>query len=398
MRIFLSYASEDRNQAEAIYLSLRGQGHAVFFDRADLPAGEEYDARIRRAIETSQLAVFLVSPFSLDPGSYTLTELDIARKTWEQPSGKILPVVIRPTPLEDIPPYLKSVTLLQTEGNVTAAVADSVHRIAVERRRATLRTIATGLIIAGVVCGVAYFSLAHRQPSREVIGRDGAPALLVPSGNFTMGDDENSPLREVYLDAFYIDKFEVTVSRYARFLQTTGGVKPPEGWAEANSDGTADLPVVGTDWYDADAYCKWAGKRLPTEAEWEKAARGTDQRIYPWGNDDPTPLRANFGKSAENPYKGGLARVGGREAGSSPYGAQDLAGNAAEWVADWFSEGFQRGDVRNPKGPDSGAGKVIRGGGWYDPAERLKSTQRMQATPRHRGDDLGFRCAEDYRD
>ncbi len=397
MRVFLSYASEDRNQAEAIYLSLRGQGHTVFFDRADLPPGEEYDARIRRGIEKSQLLVFLISPYSLDAGSYTLTELDIAQKTWEHPTGKVLPVVVRPTPLDRIPPYLKSVTLLETEGNVVATVADSVHRIALERRRAILRTVAKGLAIAGIVCAGAYFYWAHRQPSRETTGKDGAPAVVVPAGNFTMGDDEESPLREIYLDAFYIDKYEVTVSRYAKFLKTTGGVRPPEGWEEATLDGAKDLPVVGVDWYDADAYCKWAGKRLPTEAEWEKAARGTDGRMYPWGNDEPTSLRANFGKSSENPYKGGLAPVGGREAGSSPYGAQDLAGNVAEWVADWFAEGFPRGDDRNPKGPEGGKGKVIRGGGWYDPPDRLKSSRRMQASPGNLVADVGFRCAKDFR-
>jgi formylglycine-generating enzyme required for sulfatase activity len=397
MRVFLSYASEDRNQAEAIYLSLRGQGHTVFFDRADLPPGEEYDARIRRGIERSQLLVFLISPYSLDAGSYTLTELDIAQKTWEHPNGKVLPVVVRPIPLDRIPPYLKSVTLLETDGNVVAAVADSVHRIALERRRAILRTVAKGLAIAGIVCAGAYFYWAHRQPSRETTGKDGAPAVIVPAGNFTMGDDEESPLREIYLDAFYIDKYEVTVSRYANFLKTTGGVRPPEGWEEATLDGAKDLPVVGVDWYDADAYCKWAGKRLPTEAEWEKAARGTDGRMYPWGNDEPTSLRANFGKSSENPYKGGLAPVGGREAGSSPYGAQDLAGNVAEWVADWLAEGFPRGDVRNPKGPEGGKGKVIRGGGWYDPPDRLKSSRRMQASPGNLAADVGFRCAKDFR-
>ena len=147
MRVFLSYASEDRNQAEAIYLSLRGQGHTVFFDRTDLPPGEEYDARIRRAIERSQLLVFLVSPYSLDAGSYTLTELDIAHKTWEHPTGKVLPAVVRPTPLDLIPPYLKSVTLLETEGNLAATVADAVHRIALERRRAKLKAVAKGAAI-----------------------------------------------------------------------------------------------------------------------------------------------------------------------------------------------------------------------------------------------------------
>jgi formylglycine-generating enzyme required for sulfatase activity len=396
MRVFLSYASEDRNQAEAIYLSLRGQGHTVFFDRTDLPPGEEYDARIRRGIERSQLLVFLVSPYSLDAGSYTLTELDIAQKTWQHPTGRVLPVVVRPTPLDQIPPYLKSVTLLETEGNVVATVADSVHRIALERRRAILKTVAKGLAIAGIVCAGGYFYWAHRQLSREITGKDGAPAVAVPAGNFTMGDDEQSPLREIYLDAFYIDKYEVTVARYAKFLKTTGGVRAPDLWQEASLAGANEMPVVGVDWHDADAYCKWAGRRLPTEAEWEKAARGTDGRAYPWGNDEPTSLRANFGKFSESPYKGALVPVGRREASSSPYGAQDLAGNAAEWVADWFAEGFTRGDVRNPKGPEGGKGKVIRGGGWYDPPDRLKSSWRMHANPDHRDDDVGFRCAKDF--
>ena len=114
------------------------------------------------------------------------------------------------------------------------------------------------------------------------------------------------------------------------------------------------------------------------------------------GHDEPTSLRANFGKSSENPYKGGLAPVGGREARSSPYGAQDLAGNVAEWIADWFAEGFLRGDVRNPKGPEIGKAKVIRGGGWYDPPDRLRSSQRMHASPGHLADDVGFRCAKDF--
>jgi formylglycine-generating enzyme required for sulfatase activity len=394
MRVFLSYASEDRTQAEAISLSLRGQGHTVFFDRTDLPPGEEYDGRIRRGIERSQLLVFLVSPYSLDAGSYTLTELDIAQKTWEHPTGKVLPVIVRPTPLDRIPPYLKSVTLLETEGNIVATVADAVHRIAVERRRAILKTVAKGAAIAGIACAGWYFYWTHRQPSRETTGKDGAPAVIVPAGSFTMGD-EDSPLREIYLDAFYIDKYEITVSRYAKFLQTTGGVRPPDRWEEASQAGAMELPVIGVDWHDADAYCKWVGRRLPTEAEWEKAARGTDGRTYPWGNDAPTSLRANFGQSSDNPYKGGLAAVGRRDAGSSPYDAQDLAGNAAEWVADWFSESFMRGDVRNPKGPENGNGKVIRGGGWYDSPARLKSSSRMHANPDHRGADVGFRCAKD---
>jgi formylglycine-generating enzyme required for sulfatase activity len=396
MRVFLSYSSSDRTLVEPIYLALRAQGHTVFFDRADLPAGEEYDARIRQAIEKSQLVLFMVSPDSLDPGSYTLTELAIAQKTWGHPAGRVLPVILRPISLERIPPYLKSVTLLEPQGDLTASVADQVYRIAQARCRARLKN-AAAVLVAAVVCAGVYAYWMFRDPAAEITGNDGAIAVVVPAGNFVMGNDVESPLRQVYLDEFYIDKYEVTILRYAKFLDATGGARPPQGWQQLHLESAGALPVVGVDWHDAEAYCRWAGKRLPTESEWEKAARGGDGRKFPWGSEDPTPTHANFGKSADGPYSGALAPVGNRPAGKSPYGAHDMAGNASEWVSDWFAAGFVRGDVRNPKGPENGTAKVIRGGGWYDPPERLNSSRRMHASTTTRADDVGFRCAKDYR-
>ncbi|MGB8433049.1 MAG: SUMF1/EgtB/PvdO family nonheme iron enzyme [Burkholderiales bacterium] len=397
MRIFLSYPSQDREQAEQMYLALRAQGHNVFFDRKDLPPGEEYDIRIRSAIEKSHLLIFLLSPDAIDAGSYTLTELEIARNTWPHPTGRVLPVMVRPVELSQIPPYLHSVTVLQPEGNVTATVADSVHRIALARRKSLLAKSVTGLSVATVIGFGVYLWTANRAPAHEIVTKDGAPAMLVPAGTFTMGDDEVSPRREIYLDAFHIDKYEVTTARYAKFAQATGLVRQPENWEDLDLARGGDLPVVGIDWQDANAYCHWAGKRLPTEAEWEKAARGTDGRAYPWGNDAPTAGRATFARTAITPYRGGLTAVGSHAAGRSPYGAHDLAGNASEWVADWHAEGFAHNDVRNPKGPERGTKKVIRGGGWQDPAERILSARRYFASTDTRGDDTGFRCAQDVR-
>lgn len=397
MRIFLSYPSQDRALVEPIYLALRAQRHSVFFDRTDLPPGEEYDIRIRKAIEASDLLIFVLSPDALDAGSYTLTELGIAQKTWAHPAGRVLPLILRPIGLDWIPPYLKSISLLEPEGNVAAAVADAVHRIALARRRALLTTVVKGLAVAAVVGVGAYLWWANRQPAQETTGQDDAPARMIPAGNFTMGDDEESPQREIYVDAFYLDKYEVTTSRYATFLQATGSVTLPEYRENVVVDRGGDLPVVGIDWHDADAYCRWADRRLPTEVEWEKAARGADGRKYPWGDEEPTTTRANFGRPLTGSYKEGLAAVGSHESGTSPYGVHDLAGNVSEWVADWFAEGFARSEVRNPRGPENGTGKVIRGGGWYDPVDKLKSTKRYFASPDNRSDDIGFRCARDLR-
>ena len=385
MKIFLSYASEDRPTAQAIALALRAQGDDVFFDREDLAPGDEYNARIRRAIEQTDLFVFLISAAALDAGSYTLTEVEIAQTCWQRPAGKLLPVLLRPTPLDQIPPLLKSVTLLEPQGNVPASVAHAVHRIAQARRRAWLIKAAVPLLAVAIAVG-AWFLVDH--------GGDGASSVRVPAGTFTMGDDENAPQREVYVDDFDIDQYEVTVARYRQFLEATGAVNAPEGWEAVDFARDGELPVIGVDWHDANAYCAWAGKRLPTEAEWEKAARGADARVYPWGNAPPMYDQANFQNYAPSAYDGGLMPVGTHPAGNNPYGIHDLAGNAAEWVADWYSEGISRSDVRNPQGPDSGDGKVIKGGGFREPAEQLRATARFHASPETRGEDIGFRCAE----
>ena len=217
--------------------------------------------------------------------------------------------------------------------------------------------------------------------------------MLVPGGAFTMGDDEESPRREVHVDSFYIDRYEVTTGRYAAFLEATGSSRQPDEWETLNPAVGGELPVVGVDWNDATAYCTWAGRRLPTEAEWEKAARGTDGRRYPWGDRSPTLEYANYDNMSPLAYDGGLMPVGKHRAGDSPYGASDMAGNAAEWVADWHAERFAAGDARNPGGPDRGTQKVIRGGGRFDSGDRISPTKRYHAAPEQRGNDIGFRCA-----
>jgi formylglycine-generating enzyme required for sulfatase activity len=250
-------------------------------------------------------------------------------------------------------------------------------------------------LVVGLLSG-GYFFMNRGLPEVRV-GTDGAPAAMIPAGAFVMGDDEQWPRHDVYVDAFYMDRYEVTTARYAKFFKDTGSVNPPDAWEEVDPNRGGELPVIGVNWHDAEAYCKWAGRRLPSEAEWEKSARGTDGRLYPWGDSSPLPDQANFQNASPKAYDGGLTAVSKHVAGTSPFGIQDLAGNAAEWVSDWYSEGFDGSNLLNPKGPASGEGKVIRGGGRFDPPERIMSTRRYFAMPENRAEDIGFRCASDLR-
>jgi len=221
--------------------------------------------------------------------------------------------------------------------------------------------------------------------------------VLVPAGEFTMGsfggDPDELPVHKVYLSAFFMDKYQVTVMQYARFLEATHRDSPPE-WTRMNKQTNQSRPVANVDWEDADAYCKWAGKRLATEAEWEKAARGTDGRVYPWGNEPPTRFHANSGKEVWNNHSA-LAPVGTFEEGKSPYGIYDMAGNVWEWVSDWYAaDYYQTSPSRNPTGPSIGIYKVIRGGSWGSGPSGLRSAERETHAPSFQGYGTGFRCAK----
>ena len=225
--------------------------------------------------------------------------------------------------------------------------------------------------------------------------------VQIPAGKFWMGcnsdvdkscDDDEKPGREVRLDAFWIDKYEVTVADYRKCVEagkcSEQNLTAHESCNWDKSD-RADHPINCVDWDQARNYCEWAEKRLPSEAEWEKAARGEDRRTYPWGNE--------WAASKANTEEGGLGRtapVGSYPSGVSPYEVYDMAGNVWGWTEDWYAaDYYQKGPTQNPQGPTTGEYRSVRGGSFWVGQRFARVAARLWNTPGPVLDSLGFRCA-----
>jgi formylglycine-generating enzyme required for sulfatase activity len=284
--------------------------------------------------------------------------------------------------------------------------------------------------------GLIFLLICLLSPAQaaESTGKDGAPMVLIEEGPFLrgspagQGDADEQPQRTITLASFYIDRYEVTNRRYQIFLKATQH-RTPEHCCDASYNlwkGTEidpkllDHPVVNVDWHDAEAYCRWSGKRLPTEAEWEKAARGTKGHAFPWGNQQDR-MRANgasywsgadFGSADEarawwasengtdvikiKGIQGMLTLpVTELEKGATPTGLMHMAGNVWEWVGDWYDPAYyETSPEQNPQGPPGGDFKVTRGGSWLNHQYFLRTTARDGSRPTMRNHGTGFRCAK----
>jgi formylglycine-generating enzyme required for sulfatase activity len=231
------------------------------------------------------------------------------------------------------------------------------------------------------------------------VGDEGREMVQIPEGPFTMGsadgDPDETPEHQIFLKVYYLDVREVNQEEYARFAKMTKRLMPR---IEVFEDDQSKLlkpefAAMSVSWDDAVAYCKWAGKRLPSEAEWEKAGRGEGKRRYPWG-DTFENGRANVDGS-EDGYRY-LAPPGSFEAGRSPYGLYDMTGNVAEWVADSYDEGYyKKSPYRDPKGSEEGEIKVVRGGSWRETEHNARLSKRFAAKRWRTDITIGIRCAAD---
>ncbi|MFC2172079.1 formylglycine-generating enzyme family protein [Acidobacteriota bacterium] len=239
----------------------------------------------------------------------------------------------------------------------------------------------------------------------------GKPGMvLIPEGWFWMGSPvgtgnvDEYPQRRVWVDAFYIDKHEVTNKKYMEFCDITGQPVPPNPpWDYEYFIAKRDHPVIKVTWKNADQYCRWKGKRLPTEAEWEKAARGGPEKLeYPWGNafdcqkgnfddEDKHDDRRVSGESGCDGFVE-IAPVGSFEPNGA--GLYDMAGNVWEWCSDWYGF-YDSSAIRNPQGPPKGRAKALRGGSWYSPFDSsMRAANRYRSAPAHSYHYVGFRCVE----
>ncbi len=455
MKLFISYSRRDLAFVERLARDLTKAGHTVWYDLSNLEGGDRWGVEIQNAIRQSEVALVVISPSSVAS--------EWVEKEFLYASNRHLRVVPLLYQACELPLWLLNIHYIDVQGGNYQQNFPHILRVlagAPQAGKAGVRPAAVGkptkgsktktvLISAGVlamVCVVVFIGVllvsngglakilsaiglgnlpATSPPSTEhpatepppteppvteepsipleITDSKGVPMVLIPAGEFMMGSEggelDERPVHNVYLDAYYIDKYEVTNGFYYLCEQNgicswpydTGSYTRPSYYGNVAFN---DYPVININWEQAQRFCEFRGGNLPTEAQWEKAARGAEQLTYPWGES----ISCNYANISG--CVGDTTQVGSYELGKSPYGAYDMTGNVREWVFDWYMNTYYaESPLENPTGPSDQyfyvKYVVLRGGSWGSDAYLSRSTVRLPLTPGVGGVDTGFRCVRD---
>jgi formylglycine-generating enzyme required for sulfatase activity len=451
-RVFISYASEnidstthDRQVADQIYSTLESQGIRCWIAHRNILPGDEWLNAIIDAVEKSKIVVLVFSanteqsqwvkdeitmalkqkikiiPFRIENVSpqQSLRILDVHCQ-WmdaytpplEKHIESLVKIVSRHLGLEPAIP-IKKETL--KEQPISDRVKPAAKEIKAVRKKDTSEDVKK-------VISKAHKVDKNKNGYWEAYYQDGIVMVFIPPGKFTMGsnegDDIEKPSHDVEFDGYWMGKTPVTNMQYVSFLNDSGidhktgcngercintNIESKDSHIKCTKEiyqlepGCENHPVIAVSWYGAVEYCKWLSKKigqefnLPTEAQWENAARGSDQRKYPWGSKEPNIDLANFNRNI-----GKTTPVGSYPEGASPYGLMDMAGNVWEWCSDWYEAFYYKiSPLKNPTGPNRGSNRVIRGGNWRREARFLRCTYRSHSQPSTRYVVLGFRLCQD---
>ncbi len=424
--IFISYAREDSTRVRPLAEALSDQGWTVWWD-LEIRSGQRFSDVIQTELNKASCVLVVWSEHSIK-SEWVQNEADVGRQ-----QNMLIPVLVD----HCTPPLafrqIQTANLNNWQGDTSEsrfkkliqdvgyclgkeADVESAHLAgdAQETSQPVQRSYRAFYVTAGLLLlAVALLMLQiPDDPKQVVIGQDNKEMVLIAGGPFEMGADSTgakdfSPKHTVTLEPFYIDKYAVTNSEYMLFA-----AEKPEHQIGPNPacHGTAEMlpanhPVCGVSWTSADAYCRWAGKQLPTEAQWEKAARGTDARMYPWGHDRVSDEQVNFcdrncdlelakdvSRDDGFPY---AAPVDAFPNGASQYGAFNMAGNVWEWVRDWYGPDYYEGSPANEPSNihrTGNSGRVVRGGSWASQAKQLRTYYRTWRDPKQPNEFVGIRC------
>jgi len=439
-QVFISYSRKDLAFVEHLASDLKEAGLDVWYDLSGLEGGARWRIEIEKAIRESQYVIVVLSPNSvasewveeerlfaqeiqkkiipllykkcdLPLGYRTRHFIDIQGTNYEQNFNEILRALdVQPVVPKKIHPQRKwkpqnIMILVALFGLILVAVfglppllsqvENTPEPTMVSTTEVKQEPIPTDTITVTAkpssTSTEAFTPTATPLPA-EITDAFGAEMVLVPAGEFTMGNEKTA--HTVYLDAFYIDKYEVTNTLYKACEENAHVCDPPPITSSSTHSSYYEdsefnnYPVIHVDWYMAKAYCEWRGGSLPSEAQWEKAARGTDERTYPWG-EVLDCNKANYGGCI-----GDTTEVGSYEDGVNPYGLYDMAGNVLEWVSDWYDSTYYAfSSSSNPTGPVSGSYRVLRGGAWGSSYSFVRSASRYWDGPSYTSSDVGFRCS-----